>query len=271
MKPGVLTPRLARRSKLPSSNSNARPLKECRPTSLPRTRFDAKKKIVLNAEPGSRPDTVKLEEDEVYGVDISVTTSAEGKTRSEDAKSTIYRKTNNTYLLKLQTSRKVLSEIQKKADSFPFNINSLGRRSSCRFGVQECAKHGLLTPFHVHEDSDRKAITAQIFFTVAVNSKGAIRLTPAPTWANEDKSSRKARSLTKRSRLCSRPAVRQTKKKNKSVLPPLLRPKCSLHSTPTSIVSTIGSLTIAMHDSSPKPHFAAIGRLDSPSWTFCLL
>jgi len=41
--------------------------------------IDGKKKVVLAPEPSSRPDTIKLEENEVYGVDITVTTSKEGK------------------------------------------------------------------------------------------------------------------------------------------------------------------------------------------------
>ncbi len=84
-----------------------------------RNEIDAKKKIVLNAEPGSRPDTVKLEEDEIYGVDISVTTSAEGKTRSDDSKTTIYRKTTNTYLLKLQTRARCSARSRRRPPRSP--------------------------------------------------------------------------------------------------------------------------------------------------------
>ncbi len=81
--------------------------------------------------------------------------------------------------------------------------------------MQECWKHGLLTPFHVLEDSDKKAITAQIFFTVAVNSKGAIRITPAPTWANDENVKPTKQVEDEKIKALLQTAVRQTKKKNK--------------------------------------------------------
>lgn len=215
MKPGVLNTEVSKEIEAAIKQFECKAVEGMQSNQFAKNEIDAKKKIVLNAEPGSRPDTVKLEEDEIYGVDISVTTSADGKTRSDDSKTTIYRKTNNTYLLKLQTSRKVLSEIQKKAASFPFNLKSLEDVRRARIGVQECWKHGLLTPFHVLEDSDKKAITAQIFFTVAVNSKGAIRLTPAPTWANENNLKPTKQVTDDKIKALLSTAVRQTKKKNK--------------------------------------------------------
>ncbi|SNX86848.1 related to curved dna-binding protein [Melanopsichium pennsylvanicum] len=215
MKPGVLNTEVSKEIEAAIKEFGCKAVEGMQSNQFARNEIDSKKKIVLNAEPGSRPDTIKLEEDEIYGVDISVTTSADGKTRSDDSKTTIYRKTNNTYLLKLQTSRKVLSEIKDKAASFPFNLKSLEDVRRARIGVQECAKHGLLTPFHVLEDSDRKAITAQVFFTVAVNAKGAIRITPAPTWATEENVKADNKVENEKIKHLLSQAVRQTKKKNK--------------------------------------------------------
>ncbi|SAM85353.1 related to curved dna-binding protein [Ustilago bromivora] len=220
MKPGVLNTEVSKEIETAIKQFECKAVEGMQTNQFAKNEIDAKKKIVLNAEPGSRPDTVKLEEDEIYGVDISVTTSAEGKTRSDDSKTTIYRKTNNTYLLKLQTSRKVLSEIQKKAASFPFNIKGLEDSRRARIGVQECAKHGLLTPFHVLEDSDKKAVTAQVFFTVAVNAKGAIRITPAPTWATEENLKPAKQVTDEKIKALLSTAVRQTKKKNKPAAAP---------------------------------------------------
>jgi len=146
--------------------------------------IDGKKKVVLAPEPSSRPDTIKLEENEVYGVDITVTTSKEGKPKVDDARTTIYKKTGSTYLLKMATSRKVFSDVQKKAGAFPFNLRIVEDEKRARMGVQECVSHNLLTPFEALADKEESAVVAQVFLTLATNSKGAIRLTPAPRWYN---------------------------------------------------------------------------------------
>ena len=54
-----------------------------------------------------------------------------------------------------------------------------------------------------------------MFFTAAVNAKGAIRLTPAPTWytAEEVRSDKQVNDPELKALLSS--SVRQTKKKNK--------------------------------------------------------
>lgn len=137
--------------------------------------IDGKKKIVLAAEPTNRPDACKLEENEVYGVDIQVTTSESGKPKKDADKTTIYKKTGTTYLLKMATSRKVFSEIQKVAGPFPFNLRVLEDEKKARMGIQECVNHSLLTPFEVLYDGKDGAVTAQIFFTCAISSKGAVR------------------------------------------------------------------------------------------------
>ncbi|KAN0064386.1 hypothetical protein ACQY0O_002584 [Thecaphora frezii] len=184
MKPGALNHEIAKQVEAAIAEFGVKPIEGMQTNQFAKNEIDGKKKIVLNAEPSSRPDAAKLEEDEVYGVDISVTTGADGKTKSDESRTTIYKKTKSTYMLKMATSRKVFSEIQKKAGTFPFNVRSLDDQRRARMGVKECANHGLVVPFHVLHDGTPGAVTAQVFFTVAVNAKGAIRLTPAPTWYN---------------------------------------------------------------------------------------
>ncbi|UZJ54939.1 hypothetical protein CBS101457_004259 [Exobasidium rhododendri] len=176
--------------------------------------IDGKKKIVLAAEPSSRPDACKLEENEVYGVDIQVTTSESGKPKTHTDKTTIYKKTGSNYQLKMATSRKVISEIQKVAGAFPFNLSVLEDEKKAKMGIQECVNHNLVTPFEVLYDGKDGAVTAQIFFTAAINSKGANRLTPAPSWYNEEvvKSTQKVQD-EQLAALLQAP-VRQAKKKS---------------------------------------------------------
>ena len=98
--------------------------------------------------------------------------------KTDSDKTTIYKKTGSTYQLKMATSRKVFSEVQKVAGAFPFNLRVLEDEKKARMGIQECVNHNLVTPFEVLYDGKDGAVTAQIFFTAAVNSKGAVSAAP---------------------------------------------------------------------------------------------
>jgi curved DNA binding protein len=151
-----------------------RPVEGMQTNQMDKDVIDGKKKIVLAAEASSKPDACKLEENEVYGVDIQVTTSESGKPKTDTDKTTIYKKTGSTYQLKMATSRKIFSEVQKVAGAFPFNLSVLEDEKKARMGIQECVNHNLVTPFEVLYDGKDGAVTAQIFFTAAINSKGAV-------------------------------------------------------------------------------------------------
>jgi len=82
----------------------------------------------LNPTEAQRRDTetVTFAEDEVYGVDILVSSGEDGKARVEDSRTSIYQKEGSvTYQLKMKNSRAVFSEMQKKAGPFPINIRVL--------------------------------------------------------------------------------------------------------------------------------------------------
>lgn len=72
--------------------------------------------VVLNPTPEHRREEASknFEEGEVYGVDVLITSSTDGKARTEEARTTIYKKTDISYQLKMKTSRTVFAEIQKK-------------------------------------------------------------------------------------------------------------------------------------------------------------
>jgi methionine aminopeptidase len=106
---------------------------------------DGKKRIILNPSPEQRRDhdTETFEEGEVWGVDVLVVTGEDGKAQTKESRTTIYKRdTNVNYQLKMQTSRKVFSEIQKKAGAFPFTLRSLEDEKRARMGVQEAVQHG---------------------------------------------------------------------------------------------------------------------------------
>lgn len=215
LKPGALNHDIQKQVEGAIKEFGVRGLDGIQTNLFAKNEISGKKKIAFGGDLSTRPDACKLEENEVYGVDVVVTTSPEGKSKSDNAHTSIYRKTNSTYLLKMATSRKVYSEIQKKAGAFPFNLRALEDEKRARMGVQECANHNLVTPFEVLVDTNSSAITAQVFFTAVVSGKGAIRLTPAPTWYTAEKVKSDKQITDEETKKLLATSVRQTKKKNK--------------------------------------------------------
>ena len=77
-----------------------------------------------------------------------------GHARRTNSRTTIFGKTESTYLLKLKSSRSVYSEIQKKFGIFPFSVRSLEDEKKSRLGVGECIEHGLLVGYEVLYEKD---------------------------------------------------------------------------------------------------------------------
>ena len=99
----------------------------------------------MNPAPEQRRDheTETFEEGEVWGIDVLITSGSDGKAKTEESRTTIYKRDPKVnYQLKMQTSRKVFSEIQKKAGAFPFTLRTLEDEKRARMGVQEAVQHG---------------------------------------------------------------------------------------------------------------------------------
>lgn len=182
LKPGAITTEISKEVEKAIKEFDCRAVEGMQTNQVDKDVIDGKKKIVLNAAPEQRPEAFKLEEGDVFAVDVSVTTSKDAKTKTDESATTIYKKTGSTYLLKMATSRKVFSEIQKKAGAFPFSVGMLEDERGRNMGVRECVNHNLLTSFDAQYDAQSTAITTQFFFTAVVTAKGAIRVTPEPSW-----------------------------------------------------------------------------------------
>ncbi|KJE93426.1 proliferation-associated 2G4,b [Capsaspora owczarzaki ATCC 30864] len=148
---------------------------------LERNIIDGKKTIILNPNEAQRKEHKELtfEIGEVYGVDVIVST-AEGKSRTLDTRTTVYKKTDAVYLLKMQASRTFLSQAKEKYGNFPFSIRSFDDENKAKIGVLECTKHNVMTPFSVLYDRDDTASVAQFKFTVLLTKNGPIRITSVP-------------------------------------------------------------------------------------------
>ncbi|KAI8390878.1 peptidase M24, structural domain-containing protein [Radiomyces spectabilis] len=138
---------------------------------------DGKKQIILNPSEAHLRDFARIEfaENEVYCVDILVS-SGEGKVRQLNSRTTIYKKTDIRYQLKLAASRQVLSDIQAKAGSFPFSLRDLPDERKARMGIVECAKHQTVLPYDIMFEREG-AVVAQFLTTLLVTKNGNIMVT----------------------------------------------------------------------------------------------
>ncbi|EMR10027.1 DNA-binding protein, 42 kDa [Pneumocystis murina B123] len=145
--------------------------------------INGKKQFILNPSENQRKqlDTYTFETNEVYGVDISVSTG-DGKIRRMETRANIFKKTDVTYSLKLKASRRVFTEIQKKFGPFPFTIRALEDEKRARMGIMECTNHNLFSPYECMYEKEGEYI-ARFFTTIALTKNGTLKLA-GPTAPN---------------------------------------------------------------------------------------
>ncbi|THH12301.1 hypothetical protein EW146_g7749 [Bondarzewia mesenterica] len=146
--------------------------------------IDGKKRIILNPTEGQKRDfeAVTFAENEVYGMDVLVSSTEDGKARLEESRTTIYQRDHAvTYQLKMKTSRAVFSEVQRKAGPFPFNVRVLEDEKRARMGLQEAVQHNLVKPYEVIYTPSNTFVAA-FHFTIALLPAGPILLTHPPVW-----------------------------------------------------------------------------------------
>jgi len=115
-------------------------------------------------ENGKKPEDITFEENEVYCIDILMSTG-EGVVKEGAAKTSIYRKTDTMYQLKMKASRFVINEAATKYKQLPFTLRALEDEKRGRLGVVECLKSGLLQDYPVVYEKEGEYV-AQFKFTV---------------------------------------------------------------------------------------------------------
>lgn len=138
---------------------------------------DGDKQIILNPTDAHLSGFKRTDfgENEVWCVDILIS-SGEGKVRPLKTRTTIYKKTDIRYQLKMSAARAVYSEIQQKAGAFPFSLRDLEDERKARMGIVEAAKHQTVLPHDVVYERDG-AFVAQYLTTLLVTKKGNIMAT----------------------------------------------------------------------------------------------
>ena len=137
---------------------------------LEQNRIDGEKTIIQNPSEAQRKEHEKFEFSvhEVYAVDVLIT-SGEGLGREKDAKITVYKKTDDTYMLKMKTSREFYSKVSKQFGPMPFNIRNMEDEKKARMGVVECVTHRLIEPFQVLFDKEGERPLIDVFLAVMTN------------------------------------------------------------------------------------------------------
>ncbi|XP_060564713.1 proliferation-associated protein 2G4-like, partial [Ruditapes philippinarum] len=142
--------------------------------------IDGEKAIIQNPSENQRKDHEKCEFDvyEVYGIDVLVS-SGEGKGREMDTRTTVFKKKDIVYQLKMKASRQFLSETEKKFGLMPFTLRLFDEEVKARMGVVECVKHDLVQPFNVLYEKPGEVV-AQFKFTVILMPNGPLKITGLP-------------------------------------------------------------------------------------------
>lgn len=128
-----------------------------------RNEIEGKKKIVIAPGEGSKGEGVP-EIGEVWGVEMGVSLGS-GKVKQLDQRATLHRRTAQQFGLKRPTSRKILSEVQKKFGTFPFSLRQLEDERDAKSGVVECVRTNVFRQYEMVGDKD-SAPVARLLTTI---------------------------------------------------------------------------------------------------------
>lgn len=130
-----------------------------------RNEIEGKKKIVLSPGESAKGEGVP-EVGEVWGVEMGVSLGS-GKVKQFEQRTTLHRRTTQTYALKRPSSRKILSEVQKKFGTFPFSLRQLEDERDAKTGVIECVRGNVFRQYEVVGDKDNSPV-ARLLTTIGM-------------------------------------------------------------------------------------------------------
>lgn len=195
---------------------------ECKPIEgmlshqLEQNIIDGKKTIIQNPSEAQRKehDKYDFELHEVYGIDVLVSTG-EGQGRERDAKITVYKKTDEVYMLKMKNSREFYSQASKKFGMMPFTLRAMDNETKAKMGVVECITHKLVEPFQVLYEKEGEYV-AQFKFTVLMMPNGPHKITGLPFDVETAESDKKIEDMDIQKLLKTSANPKSAKKKKKA-------------------------------------------------------
>jgi len=117
---------------------------------LTKNKIDGEKAVILNPTEALRKEhkDAVIAENEVYALDIIMSTG-DGKAREGEQRTTVFKKTEKVYSLKMTASKKMYSSVAKRFAVLPFNLRAMEDEKNARLGVTECVNHEMLEPFKI--------------------------------------------------------------------------------------------------------------------------
>ena len=148
---------------------------------LVRHTLDGGKQIIFNPSEGARRDFAECEfaAGEIWSIDVIVSGTDKSHARQSQNRTTIYKRTETQYNLKMQASRAFLTESTTKFGEMPFNIRNMADETKARIGLVECVKHDLFMPYTVIEEKEG-VLVSQFLFTVLIMPDGTIKKITTP-------------------------------------------------------------------------------------------
>jgi len=141
--------------------------------------IDGEKFIPNRENPDQKVEDVTFAENEVYSIDIVMSTS-EGRPKETETKTTVFKRAvEQNYLLKMKASRYVLNEINAKFPTMPFTLRAFEDEKKGRLGIVECVNHGLVSPYPVLYEKPGEYV-AQFQFTALILPSQTDRITSYP-------------------------------------------------------------------------------------------
>ena len=146
--------------------------------------IDGNNVVILREDHDQKVEEFTFAENEVYTVDVAMSTG-EGKPKASEARTTVFKRAvDKSFRLKMKASRWVFNAVNEKSPTFPFTVRALGDERQGRMGVVECLKHDLLHPYPVLHEKEGDTV-AHFKFTVLLLSTGTKQITLQKPWIAE--------------------------------------------------------------------------------------
>jgi len=138
--------------------------------------IDGNKVIIGKRDHQMKVDAATFELNEVYSVDICLSTG-DGKVKPSPARTTVFKRAvDKSYRLKMKASRYLFNEVNGKFPTLPFTLRAFEDEKSARMGVVECQKHELVTPYPVMLEKEGASVV-HVKFTVLLLPSGTAMIT----------------------------------------------------------------------------------------------
>jgi curved DNA binding protein len=141
--------------------------------------IDGNNCIINKATFDQKVDEHEFQVNEVYGLDVIVSTG-EGKTKETEFRTTVYKRAiERSYTLKLKSSRSFFAEVVDKYPTLAFSLRHFEDENTAKLGISEAIKHDLFHPYPVLTEKSGEFV-AQFKCTVVILKNGSLTLTGLP-------------------------------------------------------------------------------------------